>query len=58
MKCASCNDKEFHAIYESHRPIENQPVIICYKCFVDKYSNHVQSVLVGNRCDKGVNEEG
>lgn len=33
MNCALCNKKKFPVVIESHHPIEEQPVIICYICF-------------------------
>ncbi len=33
VPCALCNKTEFSLVFESHHPIEKQPVVICYPCF-------------------------
>lgn len=35
MKCNSCEKKEFSFVFESHKPIQDQPAIICYECFCE-----------------------
>lgn len=39
IPCALCNEKEFSVILETHHPIKEQPVIICWAC-LNNYINY------------------
>lgn len=37
MVCTLCEEKEFSAIIEWHRPVEERPLLICYECFSESF---------------------
>lgn len=62
MKCALCLHRNFSLIFESHHPIEQQPVIICWACFTScvhqgrdlnlmKILEESRKLLQPNRCE-------
>jgi hypothetical protein len=55
MKCAICKEKEFSVVIESHKPLEEQPWIVCFECLckmtdVILIKNLEKKISSGKRC--------
>jgi hypothetical protein len=62
MRCQLCDEKEFDVIYNVDKPIDLQPVIICFDCSREYLTykaclriwvNQENVLQKGNRCVTG-----